>query len=79
MGLVKLFYSFNFDPNKNPSKDFVPLGERSISSRGKKKFRIKSEGGKLFAQSWWCLSALHHRVVILSIEHVGGKACCAGE
>jgi len=25
-----------------------------------KKFRIKSEGGKLFAQSWWCLSALHH-------------------
>ena len=62
MSLVKLFYSFNFDANENPSRGFVPLGERSISTRGKK-FRIKSEGGKLFAQSWWCLSALHHRGV----------------
>jgi len=33
--LVKLFYSFNLDPNKNPSRGFVPLGERSISTRGK--------------------------------------------
>jgi hypothetical protein len=26
-----------------------------------KKLRINSEGGKLFAQKWWCLSVLHHR------------------
>jgi|SRR5882762_4098180 len=59
LGLVKIIYSFNFDPNKNPSRGFVPLGERSISTRGKK-LRINSEGGKLFAQKWWCLSVLHH-------------------
>jgi hypothetical protein len=40
----------------------VPLGERSISTRGKK-FKIKSESGKLFAQSLWCLSELHHNSV----------------
>jgi hypothetical protein len=35
LGIVKLFYSFSFDPNKNTSRGFVPLGERSISTRGK--------------------------------------------
>jgi hypothetical protein len=32
----------------------VLLAVLSISTRGKT-FRIKSEGGKLFAQNWWCL------------------------
>ena len=36
LALVKLFYSFNFDPNKNPSRGFVPLGKRSTPTRGKK-------------------------------------------
>jgi hypothetical protein len=36
--LVKIIYSFNFDPNKNTSRGIGPLkGERSISTRGGKK------------------------------------------
>ena len=47
---------------KIPLEALFSLVRGAFLLEAKKKIRVKSEGGKLFSQSWWCyISALHHR------------------
>src|ERR1700720_2558361 len=65
LGVVKCFCSLSFDSNTNSSRGIVRIVNGNTSTRGIK-LLIYFEGGKPFAQNWWCLSALHHSEAIPS-------------